>query len=179
MKNTRNVISLNINVKSTMPQLLWVLKARSKDQTRLPLNYMLFDDNGITCTDGARLHQFIDKKLLPKLENGLYDVIITTKNITFLPIEDMEFPNYQEVLPHYDDVEPLNISLNTKEDTNYVISSVLIRIYRKFGNCVNYAFLEDLAKIEWHVKAKKDNAVEFKSESFYALILPIILREEG
>lgn len=170
---TIETVSMNINVKRFMPQILWVLKARSKDKTRLVLNYMLVDENGITCTDGKRLHRFTNKELLPKLENGLYNVIVSTNNITFVPIDDMDFPNCQQVIPNYDAIEALYMPLDCKDNESGIeLSRALIGIYKKFENCINYELLKDLIGENWQVKAKKDNALEFKSGAFYALVMP-------
>ena len=171
---TRETVSLNINTKRLLPQLLWVLKARSKDKTRPALSYMLVDNDGIVCTDGKRMHLFTNKELLPKLENGLYDVIVTPNNITFLPIESLEFPNYKQVIPNYEGIEPVAIPLNSK-DISYLISSAIVNIFKSFVNGVDYEYLKDLSGENWHIRSRKDQAIEFKSGCFYALIMPIRL----
>ena len=88
---TRQTVTLNIDAKKLMPDLLWALKARSTDANRYTLNYINIDENGIIATDGRRLHiagLYANKKFLPNgLEYGLYQVNVCKDIIVFIPQE--------------------------------------------------------------------------------------------
>ena len=84
VQDTRKTVTLNINIKKYLPSLVWVLRARSTDNSRHVLKHLNIDDNGYCCTDGRRLHLCKDKSTLPAgLTNGLYDVIIA-KDMIYL-----------------------------------------------------------------------------------------------
>jgi len=99
-KIERKTVTLQINVKKLMPNLLWVLSARSKEESRYILNYLNIDKNGFCCTDGRRLHLCNDVTCLPNgLDHGLYQVNICKDIIMFIPQEG-QFPTYESVIPN-------------------------------------------------------------------------------
>ena len=171
----RETIVLNLDVKKVLPDVLWVLKARSTDKNRQVLHYMNVDSVGICCTDGKRLHLFKNNELIPTLQLGLYDVIISKNTIICTPVEG-SFPDYQSIMPKYDSA-PLRISLNGV--LSIESSLAIVRIYEKFKTAVNYEYIRDLESGLWDVNTGTDakSSIEFKQgESRYALMMPLSMK---
>lgn len=171
----RKTITLNLNVKRYLSELIWVLKARSKDDSRYILNYMNIDDTGFCCTDGRRLHFSSNKACLPTgLENGLYDVIIARDLVIFNP-KDGDFPNYKQIIPDYK-IEGIKIKM---QPLNSEISVALARItveILKGLNTINFDYLKDLGDYEWQVTGEESKAVKFVSGNLLAIIMPLKMK---
>lgn len=137
MENTqsRKTVTINLNIKKFMPNILWVLKARSTDKNRYQLNCLNIDDTGYCCTDGKRLHLCKDKSNLPfGIENGLYNVIVAKDLIIFNP-EDGNFPDYKNIIPVGLE-NKMDIDLYNKKD-NHEFSAALIKIFKTFNTAIN------------------------------------------
>ena len=146
----RQTVTLSINVKKFMPNLLWVLSARSTDDNRDVLKYLNIDNNGFCCTDGRRLHLCSDVTCLPNgLEHGLYQVNICKDVIVFIP-KDGTFPDYKAVI-FEPETEPITLNFDfTKHDvgeksSRYSTSIVKISQILNGESTVNIDFLKDMA----------------------------------
>ena len=167
----RETIRLEVNPKRFMPSILFVLKARSKEKNRQQLSYLNIDDAGFCCTDGKRLHFCNDKNALPKgLANGLYDVIVTSKSIAFIPV-DGTFPNYQNVIPG----DSENQSALFIENNSISVSLGLALLSKLLKNkyTVNYEHLIDVIDIRWSVSVNEDKPVKLTNGKMLVLIMPI------
>ena len=173
---TRKTITLNLNAKKYLTELLWVLKARSTDKNRKQLKYLNIDDTGYCCTDGCRLHFSSNRKNLPNgLENGLYEVIIANDLIIFQPQEGT-FPDYKQVIPK--DIEaPLELNIDNNSAS---ISCALTLVSYKILNSeytINFDYLKDLADNKWTVHGKPDyKGIKFVVPGLMALIMPLRLK---
>lgn len=174
-KVERKTVKLESDLKKFMPNLLWVLKARSTDDNRYLLNFLNIDDNGFCCTDGRRLHLCKDKESLPNgLENGLYQVNICKNVIMFIPKEGY-FPKYMEVIPQYEG-EGINVNLEvSKHDSRETrLSIALTKIVRLMTkDSLNMEYLKDLLGYTWTVNQKEDKAIKFVSGDNLAIVMPL------
>ena len=170
----RETIVLNVNPKKELKDLLWCLKARSTDKTRLVASYMYVNGDNILCTDGKRVHMIIDRqKLSLTISDGLWEVKISKDSIIFIPIDGMQFPDYKSVLPNYNSNTAINLYFDSKPID---ISIAMYKIYQAFNKGLNYELLKDLAGIYWYANSNKDkegSIIEFKSNNLYALMMEI------
>ena len=181
-KVKRETVVIECNAKKIMPDLIWLLKARSVANDRPTLQYLNIDDTGACCTDGRRLHLLKDKSRLPALANGLYAVSVLKDRVIFEPKEG-EFPNYQQVIPSYsaDSAIKIDLDVSKHDDINVRLSCSLITIAVKVMNIggINIAFLKDLLGYTWQVSGAEVEAaskpVFFTSGSLLAVLMPIRL----
>lgn len=170
----RQTITLNLNAKKYLTDLLWVLKARSTDKNREPLKCLNIDDTGYACTDGRRLHFVSNRDGLPAgLENGLYDVIVAKDLIIFQPIEGT-FPDYKSIIPK-DNENPLKVYI---DNDNQSISCALTRISCKVlngENSINYDYLKDLTGENWLIHGEPTKAIKFVTPGKLAIVMPLRL----
>lgn len=171
---TRQTITLSLNAKKYLKELLWVLKARSADKNRGVLKYINIDDMGYVCTDGRRLHFNSNRDGLPKgLENGLYEVIIAKDLIIFQP-QDGQFPDYKSIIPK-DNENPLKLYI---EEDSASISCALTLISNKIlnnENSINYDFLKDLTGENWLIHGEPTKAIKFVAPGRLAIVMPLRL----
>lgn len=174
----RQTITLNLNPKKYLTELLWVLKARSTDKKREQLKYLNVDDTGYACTDGRRLHFNNDRAGLPQgIENGLYDVIVAKDLIIFQPQEGT-FPDYKNVIPK--DIEK-PLKLNIQEDSASISCALTnISVHILGGkNSVNYEFLKDLTNEDWLIHGEPDKAIKFVARNRIAIVMSLRLAERS
>lgn len=75
----------------------WVLKAKSKDDTRVNITGVNVSSGVFCCTDGHRLHAAaIDMHEVP---DGNYFIKSSNKSIIVLESNDYTFPDYERVFP--------------------------------------------------------------------------------
>src|SRR3990167_281938 len=168
----RQAVSLNVNVKKYMPMINFVLKARSKDKNRSQLRYLKIDETGFCCTDGRRLHLCTDLSILPNgLSAGLWDVIVSTNNITFIPVDET-FPNYKDIIP-VDNTVHLTLNFNDESQSlSIAVSKIIKALNNKFT--VNYEYLKDICNVNWDITFHKSSgAMKFISNDMLVLIMPI------
>lgn len=173
---TRKTITLNLNAKKYLPELLWVLKARSKDKNREPLKYLNIDDSGYACTDGRRLHFSSNRAGLPAgLENGLYDVIVAKDLIIFNPQEGI-FPEYKTIIPKNIET-PLELYINDdSQSISCALTSISCRVLQGL-NSINYDYLKDLAGEKWIIHGSPGMAIKFIAPGRLAVVMPLRLAE--
>ena len=180
--DTRKTVTLSINVKKFMPNLLWVLSARSTDDNRDVLKYLNIDNNGFCCTDGRRLHLCSDVMCLPNgLEHGLYQVNICKDVIVFIP-KDGTFPDYKAVI-FEPETEPITLNFDfTKYDVSeksvrYSTSIVKISQILNGESTVNIDFLKDMAGFCWKVYGKDNNKVKFVAGINTAIMMGLRMKD--
>ncbi len=169
---TRQTIAINLNAKKLLPNLLWVLKAKSTDANRYVLKYLNIDDMGYCCTDGRRLHLCKDKTNLPQgLENGLYEVAVTKDLIIFNPQEG-HFPEYKKFIQeNKEEKHKLNLYKPTNADLSIAIAEIVI----KFSKCINIDFLKDMSGYAWSVsgETEPEKPLQLNNEELLAIIMPL------
>lgn len=85
------------SIEEGFPELQWVMRAISKNDLRQPLQCLHVDVNYIVATDGHRLHMTSNDFNAPI---GLWrPKTITKKSVMFEEQLDMDFPDYDRVLP--------------------------------------------------------------------------------
>ena len=183
--DTRKTITLSINVKKFMSNILWVLKAKSDDDNRDVLKYLNIDNNGFYCTDGRRLHLCSDLSCLPTgLENGLYQVNICKDVIVFIP-KGGEFPKYMDVIPSYD-IEGIKIDLafskydKDNESARYSTSLIKIAGLMNYQSGINIDYLKDLRGYVWTVQGKSEKTprpIKFTAGICTAIIMPLRMND--
>lgn len=180
IKTARVAIKLDIDAKKFMPDIIWVLKARSDDKTRGVLSYLNVDDNGFCCSDGRRLHLCQDKKRLHNsVTNGIWEVIISKDLIVFNPKEG-QFPDYSRIIPEYVGIKGIIIDLDIhdKKYTSEKLSSSLCRIHKIQDSyvCINIDYLKDMIGYCWTVQAKNKKAIKLVSGKCIGLIMPLSIK---
>lgn len=173
----RKTVTLNLNAKKFLPNLLWVLKARSTDKNRYQLNYLNIDDMGYCCTDGRRLHLCKDKESLPNgLENGLYEVVIAKDLIVFQPQEG-PFPEYQQIIP-VDSDKKINMNIqNDSGELSVCLAKLTVKMFDGL-NTVNIDFLKDLAGYTWDIYGYgQGKPVKFIDTNLLAIVMPINIKD--
>lgn len=175
----RKTITLNLNVKKILPDLLWVLKARSNDANRYVLKYLNIDDTGYCCTDSRRVHFCKSKENLPQgLENGLYDVIIAKDIIIFNPAEGT-FPDYKSVIPA-DSEKVLKVHLLKPNMADLSIAIINIAIKTQESKAgVNIEFVKDLSGYSWDVMGNGEGKpIKCISDNLLAILMPLRINKE-
>jgi hypothetical protein len=121
----------------------FVLRARSKDETRYHLKYVQSTGKRIVATDGHRLHS---AKLNTAIPKGVYEVIESKDKIVFTPApSEIEYPDWMQCWPRkHKSVVKVGIYPSNKEIGN---SKIYHTVYRAMpeSNSVNHKFLDDLA----------------------------------
>jgi len=170
----RKTITLNLNAKKYLTELLWVLKARSTDKNRENLKYLNIDDTGYCCADGRRLHFSSNRKNLPNgLENGLYNVIISKDLVIFQP-EEGNFPDYKGIIPK-DNEAPLKLMIdNDSASISCALSKISCKVLNG-ENSINYDYLKDLADNSWNVHGTPGQAIKFITPGLLAIVMPLRL----
>lgn len=171
--------------KDDYESLLFVLKAKSSDETR-PFMCVLHVErtksgSRLVATDGRRLHV---AEIGTKLESGEYDVIIA-KNSVILKENSagLQFPNWKRVVPEKTiDKGTINLEKSGlgKNDSKAAEMSIAFgKFLEKTGEIVNLRYLEDLPKAEWSLlcQSEKRRAVMLKrgdrGKESYAVIMPL------
>ena len=153
----------------------FVLRAReAKDKTKPSFTGLYSDGENIVCSDSRRLH------FAPvKMQEGLFEVIKNSASEIILGEQiDGQFPNYKQVIPSLDGIEPIKIrawSNNAGASTaHYQIAAA--------GVCVNYSYLEDAIKDTesrtTYVTGPKSAAV-VQTNLGTALVMPMEIKEEN
>lgn len=180
--DNRKTITLSINVKKFMPNLEWVLRAKSTDDNRDVLKYLNIDDKGFSCTDGRRLHLCSDVTCLPNgLEHGLYQVNICKDVIIFIPKEGT-FPDYKAVM-FESDTEPLVINLDFNKhdvsDKSARFSTSIVKISKILNgeSTINIDYLKDLTGYHWKVQGKDNNKMKFVSGINTAIVMGLRMKD--
>jgi hypothetical protein len=168
-------ISLNIEVKKVMPNLLWVLKARSTDKNRETLKYVLIEEGKFIATDGRRLHSWA-AEIPAGLSDGVYDIIYSKENVTFVAMEGYTFPNYKQVIPDYK-MAPAIINLEKSDEETVRITKAVIQIFKLTGykTTTNIKFIKDLLGYTWEVTAQAEKAAKFTCGNLMAIVMPLRL----
>jgi hypothetical protein len=132
--------------------LEWVIKARSKDDTRPNIQTLCSKDGFLCCTDGSRLHLFEpDNENLPPafiIPDGLWEVqTATTKQIILvksnLHLED--YPDFWRVLSYraHNGISPLVISYG--RDKKHIASLTILAYHISVSThkMIRYDFIQD------------------------------------
>ena len=154
----------------------FVLRAReAKDKTKPAFMGLYSDGENIVCSDSRRLH------FAPvKMQEGLFEVIKNTAAEIVLGEQiDGQFPNYKQVIPCLDGIEPVKLAPWSKwhnsgaSTAHYQIAAA--------GVCVNYGYLEDAIKDTesriTYITGPK-SAVVIQTNLGTALVMPIEVKEE-
>ena len=173
---------LNCKGDSTFHDLSWVIKAKSKDESRYNLQGVYFDGEAFIATDGYRLHyalmdlENIPHEIYPK-EKGVYEVVSANKkNITLRLSTDREFPDYTQVFPN-----PRTFTNSRKCILGKTVTPLTTLARNAFSlfadkGCLNLKFLEDLAidDEEWEIFfINHRSPVTFLNCSKLAIIMPV------
>jgi len=171
--SVKKIDGISIKGKSfELNTLKWVLKARSKDPSRLPLQCVLVeDDKGFprfTCTDGRRLNSAIIEMII---EPGTYDVVLNTaKEVVLSQNEDVKYPNYKQVIPNTEGFKKI------KNVCSDLVNLANFRIAKEFGVCVDYKYLADILSLKTSFDVYNEDElmpVVFKDGETMALLMPL------
>lgn len=155
----RKTVTVEIDAKKYMPDLIWVLKACSTDDYLPLLQNLYVDDDCFVCTDGRRMHICSDIESLPDgLAKGAYKVTVSKNMIVFVPY-DTEFPAYKKVIPDAKD-NKINLCLSNNDkkasDRHSPLSVAMCRIVvevlkGQYG--IQFNYVKDLDGYDWKVAA--------------------------
>ena len=174
----------SIGSQSNYNQLNWVNIARSKDDTRSSLQCISVKDGFACATDGLRLHA----AEIEDIEDGLYNITKTSKEIILKENTEEDFPDIQKAFPDHKDFTliPLyNGSSLSRKPKPFVIENSLSGCFAKIIRAlpealtVNLSFLKDVLNGE-HWKAyvyKNSEVLAFENCNRLALIMPIEINE--
>lgn len=166
----------------TFNDLSWVIKARSKDETRYNLHGVYFDGEAFVSTDGYRLHyalfdpDSLPKEMIPK-KKGVYDVVTANKKaITLRLNKDFEFPDYSQILP-----DPKTFTNSQRCILGRMVTPLTTLARYTFSlfadkGCINLKYLEDLAieDEEWEIFfIDYLSPVTFMNHSKLAILMPV------
>jgi hypothetical protein len=151
--------------------ILWVIKARSTEESRYGLQFITAKDGEIIATDGHRLHIYKTEMVI---KNGNYEVISSNKNEIILEaIKDIEYPKWEDVFPKDEPTKIIEIKCYSKKVSEAYTS--LVRCL-PIENTVNLKYFEDLLCISNKVTFlihKKEEPIEFRTGKYRGLIMPI------
>ncbi len=151
---------------------------RSKDDTRLTLQYLHITKDFIEVTDGRAL---IRIKKNHALEVGVYEIKAQTKVNKvdcelILEKTDVSYPNTDKVFPNYDKEQLTNIYLNKKDQQS--MTKAIIKLFQLTENAYNIELLSALypLKLTWTAfKVDKDKPIYMESENYKYLLMPFNL----
>lgn len=167
--------------------LIWVAKARSRDDLKPQIQLVVAEDDMIVATDGHRLHIYHGS--VKGLEEGCYSVARQNENLIELYKYDgdtlPEYPDYKSVLPKYNlknqKVENFSTVLNRQlnQDGGWIDYSLLIRSMHK-GFTVAHPYFKAAAKYmtAYFIGDVPTKGICFMSAKRFALVLPLRTREE-
>ena len=149
--------------------LRFVLRAReAKDKTKPAFMGLYSDGENVVCSDSRRLNY-----APVKMEAGLFEVIKNSSSEIILGEQiDGQFPNYKQVIPCLDGIEPIKLNpwsgVVGASSAHYQLALA--------GVCINYGYLEDAIKDTderpTYVLGAKSPVV-IKTSLGTALIMPI------
>jgi hypothetical protein len=126
----------------------FVLKATTKDQTRLNLNNVFFDGACFWGTDGQRMHYYYMNNT--DIALGAYEVISKDKKTIVLDKSDLTYPDIFMLIKdliYKKDREEIEIGLDKNiQNTSIAYSKIIKRLPDNNGReeTLNFKFLEDL-----------------------------------
>ena len=153
----------------------FVLRARETKDRRKPYFMGLYSDGeNIVCSDSRRLH------FAPvKLQEGLFEVIKNTASEIILGEQiDVQFPNYKQVVPSLDDINPIKLApWSSAHNSGASAAHYQLAVA---GVCVNYGYLEDAIKDTesriTYVTGQKSPVV-IKTNLGTAIVMPIEVKD--
>ena len=116
----------------------FVLRARgTKDKTKPSFMGLYSDGENVVCCDSHRL------QLAPvKMQDGLFEVVKNTgAEIILGDMIDGQFPDYKQVIPKLEDIEPVKLHPWTQIHGQGVSKAFFTLALA--GVCVNYSYLDD------------------------------------
>jgi DNA polymerase III sliding clamp (beta) subunit (PCNA family) len=151
--------------------ILWVLKARSTEESRYHLHYIASKNGELIATDGHRLHIYKPEMII---KDGNYEVITSNKNEIILEgVKEIEFPSWEQVFPKGKPSEEIMIECHSKD-----MGSAYTRLVRKLPepNTINLKYFEDLLCICDRVTFSiygENEPIKLVSGKYRGLIMPI------
>ena len=155
----------------------WVNRAVSTNSYRFIINHVLVEGSRIIGADGRRLHYYENDYLKDDIEDGIYRVVKTPKEILLIAAPDAgTFPDYRKAFPdgHAEEVSLQCIIGKTPQDKAANI------IYQMGQQAQGFLFLpyvidacsdgEHMINVECRGKL---SPVIFKTEDRLALIMPL------
>lgn len=134
----------------------WVIKVRSKDETRYVLSRVLVEsvspDSGaqyIVCTDGRRAHRIkvATDMPTPMIPNGCYDILSETNGL-FIALppkgEEGTYPAYRQVMPDF--VSSSGEVKNFKKIGEAYDVDQALYILNRAASCMSIEFVQDAMK---------------------------------
>ena len=154
------------------------------DVTRLSMRYihvMTIDDVVyMAATNGRVLHTVEYKKIDAPLEDGVYEIKVSKKDLIVLDRngDEPSFMHWRKVLP-VDNIKVINdfqlLSLNRKGDYSFC---KLVFILSNLGYCIDHKYLYSLAEMGlfwdiWLNPHKQWSAVKFTSGNHTVVMMPL------
>jgi hypothetical protein len=159
--------------------LLWLVKAASKDETRVNIYQTIHVEQGICyCTDGHRLHLYSqDDECLPAdftIADGNYLIkSVTKKNIVLVEKDpDDLFPDVNRLLNYVP-------NMTLKGESYGDFSSFTFDIFSKLKTLINIDYLRDAFMPDENVSFERPagredrSALLFGNETRLAMIMPL------
>jgi len=168
------------SIEQGFDELQWVLRAiAGKNDIRQNIQCLHIDVNFIVATDGHRMHILSNDYNAPI---GLWrPKKITKKEVVFEEQLDMEFPEYDRVLPTKGD--PLRKSFYVEDPRRggwgAKLAAPFLHVLTYAKQAFNIDYLTDMLSLEgnWTVESTGDYAmrplVAMRSETCLAVLMPI------
>jgi hypothetical protein len=170
------------SIEQGFKELQWVMRALSKDEQRRPLQCLHIDVDFIVATDGYRLHMASNDFNTPI---GLWRPKTTSKKmVVFEEQLDMEFPEYERVLPtqgnHVREVfwveEP-----RKGESWGLKLAYPFLQFLTYAKKVINLDYLTDILSLEgqWTIETEFNDdkyfrpVVAMRNEDCLAVVMPL------
>ena len=168
------------SIENGFEELQWVLRAiAGKNDIRLNIQCLHIDVDFIVATDGHRLHLMANDFNAPI---GLWrPKKITKKEVVFEEQLDMEFPEYDRVLPTHGNRERESFCVEGYRDTSWgaKLAIPFLRVLTYTKQAFNIDYLLDTFSLDgnWTVESVGDHClrplVAMRSETCLAVLMPL------
>lgn len=168
------------SIENGFEELQWVLRAiAGKNDIRQNIQCLHIDMDFIVATDGHRLHLMSNDFNAPI---GLWrPKAISKKAVAFEEQLDMEFPEYDRILPTHGNRVRESFSVEGYKDTSWgsKLATPFLRVLTYTKQPFNIDYLLDMFSLDgnWTVESVGDKAlrplVAMRSETCLAVLMPL------
>jgi hypothetical protein len=173
-------IIITRNQKKAFADMRWLAEAASDDSTKPFMCDIIHveTDGGqkvLVATDGRRLHKLTLNYYESDISEGDYTVVKKSDIITLTPKTDIQFINWQRVIPERKTELYRNERIDVKANRYTDIAFTVYKLNR-IGIVVRHDFIKALSGFTWTISqatGKRSGALFFECENHLALIMPM------